>query len=59
MVPGVGLEPTHCHQYRILNPARLPFRHPGTERLGDYTSDDIEVKNPVAKKEPHSQLAHF
>lgn len=29
LVPKVGLEPTHCCQYRILNPARLPFRHFG------------------------------
>lgn len=25
----MGLEPTRCHHHRILNPARLPFRHPG------------------------------
>ena len=30
MVPRVGLEPTRCRHHRILSPARLPFRHPGT-----------------------------
>ncbi len=30
MVPGVGFEPTHSCERRILSPLRLPFRHPGT-----------------------------
>lgn len=25
MVPGEGLEPSHCYQHRILSPARLPI----------------------------------
>ena len=29
MVPGVGLEPTQCFHRGILNPLRLPIRHPG------------------------------
>ena len=28
-VPEVGVEPTHPCGHRILNPARLPFRHSG------------------------------
>lgn len=32
VVPRVGLEPTRCRHHRILNPARLPFRHPGNRR---------------------------
>ena len=28
-MPEEGLEPTHCCQYWILSPARLPFRHSG------------------------------
>jgi hypothetical protein len=31
-LPGEGLEPTLCLQKRILNPPRLPFRHPGAGR---------------------------
>ena len=29
LVPKVGLEPTRCHQHRILSPTRLPFHHFG------------------------------
>ncbi len=29
MVPGKGLEPPQCYHRWILNPLRLPFRHPG------------------------------
>lgn len=25
LVPGEGLEPSHCYQHRILSPARLPI----------------------------------
>ena len=28
MVPREGLEPSHCHQHRILSPARLPIPPP-------------------------------
>ncbi len=28
-VPGEGVEPSHPCRYRILSPARLPFRHLG------------------------------
>ena len=27
LVLAVGLEPTRCHQHRILSPTRLPFHH--------------------------------
>ena len=27
LVLVVGLEPTRCHQHRILSPTRLPFHH--------------------------------
>ena len=30
MVLVVGLEPTRCHQHRILSPTRLPFHQTST-----------------------------
>jgi hypothetical protein len=33
-LPAEGLEPTHCCQYWILSPARLPFRHAGVSGNG-------------------------
>ena len=39
MVPGVGLEPTHCYQRWILNPLRLPIPPPGqdSDKEPNYT----------------------
>ncbi len=33
MVPEAGLEPARPNGPRILNPLRLPFRHPGNGKI--------------------------
>lgn len=33
MVPRAGLEPAQVKTRRILSPLRLPFRHPGTDKI--------------------------
>ena len=39
LVPAEGLEPTHCCQYWILSPARLPFRHAGVSKTERKNTD--------------------
>ena len=45
-MPEDGLEPSCCHQRRILNPLRLPISPPGQEGIGarrDYNKGAGEV----------------
>ena len=46
-MPAEGLEPTHCCQYWILSPARLPFSHAGVlEGAKEY---ELRVEAQLAK----------
>ena len=49
LVPGKGLEPPRPCGHRTLNPARLPFRHPGIERVIYCQSLVTEFYLPLTK----------
>ncbi len=44
-IPEVGLEPTHSCEYRILNPARLPFRHSGVRGFLTYLIPQVATRS--------------
>ena len=65
VVPGIGLEPIRYFYRGILNPLRLPFRHPGREINGvilgrrfctSTVADTIESSTMVGKA---ITLSHF
>ena len=53
MVPGEGLEPSHCRQRRILSPLRLPIP---PSRLGSCA---LSNKRPVGSKQMSLKLDDF
>ena len=61
-VPEEGLEPTHCCQYWILSPARLPFRHSGLCELIRFSlgeSTSAEATHPLWSDLPHHHTRAF
>src|SRR5262249_12346405 len=61
-IPKVGLEPTHPCGYRILSPARLPFRHFGSGFLTwgkDWLLSTVDPGGRAISPSLHATIRRF
>ena len=54
-MPGAGFEPARPFGQRILNPPRLPFRHPGGWLLHESICPSPITPNPSAERDRHQR----
>ena len=63
MVPGAGVEPARPEGQGILSPPRMPFRHPGADRVSlsyDIPSRKVRLRASILwQSNPNALLLEF